>query len=262
MVFIVGAGPGDPDLLTLKALRLLQEADVIVHDRLVGAGILDHARRDARRLDVGKRAGDHPVSQGRINGILIDEARAGHRVVRLKGGDPFVFGRGGEERDALIAAGVRVEVVPGITAATGCAAAAGIPLTHRDDAHAVTFITGHRREGLADTDSGVGWRALAGPGRTLAVYMGATTATATTAGLIADGLDPATPVAVIENGTLPGQSVRLGVLAGLGELVAGSGDGPVLILIGDSVRRADAWPAGAPGVDRVDEPARRRVAAV
>ncbi len=237
IVFIVGAGPGDPDLLTLKALRLLQEADVIVHDRLVAPAVLDYGRRDARRIGVGKEKGNHSVSQSAINRTLLAEARAGRRVVRLKGGDPFVFGRGGEEREFLLRHGVPVEVVPGITAATGCAAAAGIPLTHRDHAHAVAFVTGHGKDGEPTLD----WAALARGGQTLAVYMGASTAGEIAARLLQHGLSATTPVAVIENGTRPDQRVTTGHLADLAGLAARGGQGPKLIVVGDVVRHADAW---------------------
>ncbi|TVR99792.1 MAG: uroporphyrinogen-III C-methyltransferase [Rhodospirillales bacterium] len=238
IVFIVGAGPGDPDLLTLKALRLLQEADVIVHDRLVTPAILDYARRDAEVIDVGKAKGSHACSQGEINRILLREASAGRRVVRLKGGDPFVFGRGGEERDHLRTHGIAVEVVPGITAATGCAATAGIPLTHRDHAQALTLVTGHGRDGEPDLD----WPALAGANRTVAVYMGATAAGRIAERLIGHGMAPDTPAAVIADGTRPGQQTRVGPVRALAELAAGIRPGaPALLLIGEVVRHADAW---------------------
>lgn len=248
IVHLVGAGPGDPELLTLKALRLLQQADVIVHDRLVGPRILEYARRDADRIDVGKAPGRHPVSQDQINALLLGQARAGCRVVRLKGGDPFVFGRGGEERDYLLRHGVRVEVVPGITAATGCAAAAGIPLTLRGEAQMLSIVTGHGEQGDPDLD----WRALAQDGRTICVYMGASTADRMARSLIAHGRNPATPAAVIVNGTLPEQQVLTGLLRDLPTLVNAAESGPVLILIGDVVRRAEAWsePA-APAVPAV-----------
>lgn len=238
IVHLVGAGPGDPDLLTLRAHRLLQDADVIVYDRLVAPELLDHARRDAERIYVGKARGAHVRSQDEINALLEEHARAGRRVVRLKGGDPFVFGRGGEERDHLTRAGIRVEVVPGITAATGCAAAAGIPLTDRDLAHGVSFVTGQGRDGEADVD----WAALARSGQTIVVYMGANAADRIAARLIENGLSAATPAAVIENGTRPDQRIETGTVSDLGTLAARfSGRGPLLIVIGDVVRRADAW---------------------
>ncbi|MEM8798615.1 MAG: uroporphyrinogen-III C-methyltransferase [Pseudomonadota bacterium] len=182
--------------MTLKAHRLLGAADVIVYDKLVTNEILDLARRDAKRIFVGKSRANHSVPQPQIAEILAEEAAEGGLVVRLKGGDPFIFGRGGEEVEALTAKGVPVEVVPGITAASGCAAAIGKPLTHRDHASAVTFVAGQRRD-LKDAD----WKGLAGPGRTLVVYMGLGAATDMSEKLIADGLAPQTPVAVIENGT-------------------------------------------------------------
>ncbi|TVR83614.1 MAG: uroporphyrinogen-III C-methyltransferase [Rhodospirillales bacterium] len=238
MVFIVGAGPGDPDLLTLKALRLLQEADVVVHDRLVSREILEYARRDADMIDVGKAKGCHTSTQDTINRVLAREAAAGRRVVRLKGGDPFVFGRGGEERDFLLARGIAVEVVPGITAATGCAAAAGIPLTHRDHAHALTLVTGHGRGGEPDLD----WAALAGKNQTLAVYMGVSSAGRLAERLVAHGLDPETPAAVIVDGTRPDQASHIGTVAGLERLTTGIRPGaPALLLIGHVVHHADAW---------------------
>jgi uroporphyrin-III C-methyltransferase/precorrin-2 dehydrogenase/sirohydrochlorin ferrochelatase len=236
IVHIVGAGPGAADLITLRGQRLLEQADVIVHDRLVGDGVLDLARRDADRIDVGKTPGRHPVPQDRINDILIAQARQGKRVVRLKGGDPFVFGRGGEELQALNAAGVHAEVVPGITAATACAAATGIPLTHRGHASAVTFVTGHKGDGDAPD---VDWAALARSGATLAVYMGIGGAGAIANDLSRHGLAD-TPVAVIENGTRPDQRVFTGHVRGLDALVRANGvTGPALIVIGDVTALAD-----------------------
>jgi uroporphyrin-III C-methyltransferase/precorrin-2 dehydrogenase/sirohydrochlorin ferrochelatase len=238
-VAIVGAGPGDADLLTLKAARALQEADVIVHDRLVDPGILDRARRDAERIYVGKARGSHALSQQEINELLVAKARAGLRVVRLKGGDPFVFGRGGEERAYLQAHGIAVEVVPGITAALGCAAAAGIPLTHRTAAQAATFVTGYGSEGEPDLD----WPALARGNQTLVVYMGYAAAGRIMIRLLAQGAGPATPAAAIANGTLPGQRVIAGPLASLDRMAreAGEGGAPVLLVVGEVVRHADAW---------------------
>jgi uroporphyrin-III C-methyltransferase/precorrin-2 dehydrogenase/sirohydrochlorin ferrochelatase len=236
-VDIVGAGPGDPELLTVKALRAIQDADVVVHDRLVGEGILDLVRRDARRIYVGKAKSDHALPQDRINDLLVEEARAGRRVVRLKGGDPFVFGRGGEELEALRAAGVSASVVPGITAATGCAAAAGLPLTHRDHASAVTFVTGHGVDGEPDVD----WRALAQPRHTVVIYMGLSRAGALAERLIGAGRSPATPVAIIENGTRPDQRVVTGTLADTEKLVSVFELGaPTLIVVGEVAALADA----------------------
>jgi uroporphyrin-III C-methyltransferase/precorrin-2 dehydrogenase/sirohydrochlorin ferrochelatase len=243
IVHLVGAGPGDPDLLTLRALRLLQEADVIVHDRLVAPAVLAYGRRDARRIDVGKTHGDGGRGQDAIHRILLAEARAGRRVVRLKGGDPFVFGRGGEERDFLLRHAIRVEVVAGVTAATGCAAAAGLPLTHRDHASAVTFVTGHGKNGEPVAD----WAALARARHTIAVYMGTTVADRIAHQLVDAGFDPATPVAVIANGTRADQRFATGKLVDLARLAASvRRNGPTLIVIGEVVRQADAWTAEKP----------------
>lgn len=229
VVHLVGAGPGDPELLTVKAVRILRDADVVVYDRLVSDGVLDYARRDARRIYVGKSKGEHSVPQERIEEILIEEARAGLRVVRLKGGDPFVFGRGGEELEALHRAGVEVHVVPGVTAALGCAASAQLPLTHRDHAQAVTFVTGQPKKDGPDLD----WSALASAHHTLAVYMGVGAAPALAQQLLGAGRSPATPVAVVENGTLPGERVLGGTLGELPSLITREGvDGPAILYIG------------------------------
>ena len=195
-VYLVGAGPGDPELLTLRAARLLAEAEVLVHDGLVSDDILALANPEARRISVAKKRSKHSVPQDQINEILVHEAKAGHLVVRLKGGDPFVFGRGGEEADDCIKAGVEVEVVPGISAALGCAAQARMPLTHRDASSAVTFVAGQCK-GLSDQN----WSGLAGKGRTLVIYMGVANAEAIVEKLIDDGAAPELPVAVLENGT-------------------------------------------------------------
>ena len=249
-VALVGAGPGDPELLTLRAVRLLEEADVIVYDRLVGAGILDRARRDATRIYVGKSRGAAEKSQDEINALLLAEARAGKRVIRLKGGDPFVFGRGGEEADYLARRGVRVVTVPGITAATACAAAAGIPLTHRDHVQALTFVTGQGRDGEPDLD----WAGLASGRQTIAVYMGRAMAGRIAEKLIEAGMSPATPAAMIENATLPEQWIATAPLSELGCLAAAGEDrgarAPALFVIGEVVRKAQAWA----------EPALRRAA--
>jgi len=232
-VFLVGAGPGDPDLLTLRAARLVMNATVVVHDGLVEPAILAMAPRSARMISVAKSRARHTVPQDGINDILIREARAGHDVVRLKGGDPFIFGRGGEEAEACRAAGVPVEVVPGISAANGAAAAAQIPLTHRDAASIVTFVAGQCK-GLTEQD----WSGLAGKGRTLVIYMGVATAEAISEKLMADGLAPDVPVAVIENATRPRMRVLRGPLAGLAALVAGNKvKSPALIVIGEVAAR-------------------------
>lgn len=235
-VTLVGAGPGAADLLTLRALRALQRADVIIYDALVGPEVLDFARRDAFRLYVGKAKGRHSYSQDRINGILIDEARRGSFVVRLKGGDPFVFGRGGEEVDALKSAGIDVDVIPGITAATGVAAALRLPLTQRDIANVVSFATAHPAAGKADLD----FTALADPHQTAVIYMGKTKAAEISAALIRQGRSRATPVAVIENATLPNQRILTGPLGDLPSIAHISGlTGPALIVIGEVVAKAD-----------------------
>lgn len=254
-VTLVGAGPGDPDLLTFRALRSMQQADLVVYDRLVGADILDYARRDAERVYVGKSKSGHGHGQQWINALMVREAKAGKRVVRLKGGDPMIFGRGGEELEYLRRHGVPVEVVPGVTAAAGCAAAAGFPLTHRDLAPAMTLISGHGKDGLPDLD----WAALARGRHTLVIYMGRSTAGGIAARLIDHGMAPTTPAAIIENGTRPEQKVAVGEVAGLEHMIAAAGiSGPALIVIGEVARMADAaalWAeAEAPAV------ARRRLA--
>ncbi|MEE2690479.1 MAG: siroheme synthase CysG [Pseudomonadota bacterium] len=238
VVHIVGAGPGDPELLTLKAHRLLQEADVVLYDRLVSEDILSLARRDAERLYVGKAKSNHAVPQEEIERRLIALAREGKRVVRLKGGDPFVFGRGGEELDALKAAGVPVFVTPGVTAAAGCAASAGMPLTHRDYSQAVTFVTGHAK---GEEEPNLDWKALASLGHTLVVYMGVGKARRIAANLLEAGAAAATPVAVIENGTRPDQRVLKGLLGDLGALVERSAvSGPAILVIGEVAALAAA----------------------
>lgn len=237
VVHIVGAGPGDPDLLTLKALRLIQDADVILYDRLVGEGVLKLARRDALRLYVGKAKADHAVPQEEIEARLIAYARDGKCVVRLKGGDPFIFGRGGEELDAVKAAGVPVFVTPGVTAALGCAAAAGLPLTHRDAAQALTFVTGHAK---GDADPDLDWAALARLGHTLVVYMGVGKADAIAQRLMENGRAASTPVAVIENGTRPDQKILKGTLTALARLVRDGGvEGPAILVIGEVAAKAN-----------------------
>ncbi|HUI16395.1 MAG TPA: siroheme synthase CysG [Alphaproteobacteria bacterium] len=230
IVHLVGAGPGDPELLTLRAHRLLNEADAIVHDRLVDPRVLELARRDAERIPVGKAKGRHSLRQDEINGLLVELAARGQRVVRLKGGDPFIFGRGGEELEALRAHGIAVEVVPGISAALGCAAAAQIPLTHRAYAGAVTFVSAQASAGGQAVD----WAALARLSGTIAVYMGAGEAQAVARELTAHGLDPSTPVAVIENGTRADERIRRTTLAELGRLAAAYPiAAPALMVIGE-----------------------------
>ena len=234
MVFLVGAGPGAPDLLTLRAQRLLGEADVIVHDRLVTPEVLDMARRDAERIFVGKSRANHCLKQHEINALLVRLAREGRKVVRLKGGDPLIFGRGGEEAEALAEAGIACEIVPGITAALACAAQAGIPLTHREAARSVTFATGHTKDGRLDLD----FAPLVRAETTLAIYMGIVSLPQLRTGLLAHGLAPATPAALIERGGTPRQRTLYGTLD---ELVAGAPawgeNGPTLVLIGPAVGR-------------------------
>ncbi|MEO0784456.1 MAG: siroheme synthase CysG [Pseudomonadota bacterium] len=231
VVHIVGAGPGDPELLTLKAFRLIQQADIVFHDRLVSDEIMDLVRRDAERVSVGKSKGDHSVPQPQIHELMIEAARQGKRVVRLKGGDPFIFGRGGEELEALQIAGIEAHVVPGISSALGCAASTGLPLTHRDHAQALTFVTGHAQSGgVPDLD----WNALARPGQTVVVFMGVGTAPTIAENLIAAGRASSTPVAVIENGTRDTEIRVFGTLAELPSLITGAGiKGPALLVIGE-----------------------------
>ena len=228
-VHLVGAGPGDPDLLTLRTARLVMNAKLIVHDGLVDPSILAMARPSARLVSVAKRRSRHSLPQDAINALLVREALAGNDVVRLKGGDPLIFARGGEELEACRAAGVPVEVVPGVSAALGAAAAAHLPLTHRDHASVVSFVAGQCK-GLSEQD----WTGLAGVGRTLVIYMGVATAEGIADKLIADGLSPAMPVAVIENASRPEMRVLRGPLAGLGALVADERvKSPAVIVIGE-----------------------------
>ncbi|MFK4870953.1 uroporphyrinogen-III C-methyltransferase [Novosphingobium sp. ZW T3_23] len=234
-VYLVGAGPGDPDLLTLRAARLLMNAALIVHDGLVDPAILAMAKPSARLVSVAKSRARHTLKQEEINALLVREALAGHDVVRLKGGDPFVFGRGGEEAEACHAAGVPVEVVPGISSALGASAAAQIPLTHRDHASIVTFVAGQCK-GLTDQD----WSGLAGKGRTLVIFMGIATAAQIAEKLMADGLAPDVPVAVIENATRSAMRVLRGPLAGLADLIADAKvQSPALIVIGHVTAEPD-----------------------
>lgn len=228
-VSLVGAGPGDAELLTLKAQRRLQDADVIVYDRLVGPGILEYARRDAERIDVGKTPGRFSPSQSRINQILKDHAGAGKKVVRLKGGDPYVFGRGGEEQAALAEAGIPVEVVPGITAAVACAASISLPLTWRGENRSFTIMTGTAGDGAADHD----WAALAKPGAVFSIYMGIRQANHIQRQLLAAGIAENTPVVVVENGTRANQKTVVGSIASLTRTLALGGiKGPAVIYVG------------------------------
>jgi uroporphyrin-III C-methyltransferase/precorrin-2 dehydrogenase/sirohydrochlorin ferrochelatase len=232
-VWLVGAGPGDPGLLTLKAARVLARAEVVVHDHLVAPEILAMVPQRAELIYAGKQRGRHTLTQDKINALLVRLARRGKRVVRLKGGDPFIFGRGGEEAQALARAGIRFEVVPGVTAAAGVAAYAGIPLTHRDLAQACVLVTGSRRRGAAELD----WKALARPDQTIVVYMGLPGLERISRELIAHGLSPRTPAAIIQQGTTATQRVVAGTLAALPRLAAEAQlRAPTLIVIGRVVR--------------------------
>ena len=239
-VYLVGAGPGDPELLTLRAARLLAQADVVVYDHLVGDGVLDLVSPSAERIYVGKERSNHSMAQEQINALLVRQASLGRQVVRLKGGDPFVFGRGGEELQALAAEGIPFEVVPGITAACGVASYAGIPLTHRDYAQSCLFVTGHLKNGSCDLD----WPALARPRQTVVIYMGLGGLAEICTQLIAHGQPPGLPAAVVQQGTTLDQRVVCGTLTDLPAQVARAGLlSPCLIIVGEVVRLHDqlAW---------------------
>ena len=238
-VFLVGAGPGDPELMTVKAVRILRGADVVVHDGLVSAAVLDLVPAAARRIAVAKRRARHSVAQEDIEALLVGLARQGLRVVRLKGGDPFVFGRGGEELEACRAAGVPCEVVPGVTAALAAAATGGAPLTHRAFAQAVTFVTGHAASGeMPDLD----FASLARANQTVVIYMGLASASVIAARLIAAGRAPSTPALLVENASLADERRVVTVLGDLGR-AAGGLSGPALLMIGEAMAMAQASPA-------------------
>jgi uroporphyrin-III C-methyltransferase/precorrin-2 dehydrogenase/sirohydrochlorin ferrochelatase len=236
-VTLVGAGPGDPDLLTIKALRALQDADIIFYDELVSRQVLDRARRDAARIPVGRRVGKPGIGQGAINRLLIDAAQSGQRAVRLKGGDPFIFGRGGEEVEALRDAGVAYSVIPGITAGLGAAAEFDVPLTFRGEALRITFLTAHKAKDAETVD----WSALTDGKMTVVVYMGMTAAPAIRAGLLAAGRSPQTPVGVFARATRPDSQAVVGALENLPALVREIDGGPAILVIGDVVAHSSAW---------------------
>lgn len=235
-VYLVGAGPGDPELLTLKALRLIRQADVVLHDRLVSSQILDLIPPTTEKVHVGKARAQHTLPQASINQLLVDHARQGKVVVRLKGGDPFIFGRGGEEIETLAAEGIAFEVVPGITAASGCAAYAGIPLTHRDYAQSVRFVTGHLKDDTCDLP----WAELIHEHQTLVIYMGLLGLPAIMQALIAHGMRPDMPVALIARGTRADQQVVSGSLGTIADRVAAADvKAPTLLIIGEVVSLRD-----------------------
>ncbi|MCW8878419.1 MAG: siroheme synthase CysG [Kangiellaceae bacterium] len=231
-VYLVGAGPGDPELLTFKALRLMQQADVVIYDRLVTPEILDLTRRDAHKIYVGKKSKYHCVPQKDINSLLLEYAEKGHRVLRLKGGDPFIFGRGGEEAEELVKRQIPFQVVPGITSAAGASTYSGIPLTHRDYSHSVTFVTGHLKNDTCDLN----WKALAQPGQTLVIYMGLAGLATISTQLVNHGLPDSTPVALVQNATRGNQKVVIGNLSNI-EKVAKENEvvSPALIFVGEVI---------------------------
>lgn len=232
-VYLVGAGPGDPDLLTLKAARLIAQADVVLYDRLVSDAIMAMIPDSTEKIHVGKARANHSVPQESINQMLVKHAKAGKSVLRLKGGDPFIFGRGGEELETLADAGVEFEVVPGITAASGCSAYAGIPLTHRDYAQSVRFVTGHLKNNTADLP----WKELIHKQQTLVIYMGLLGLANISQQLMAHGMAPTTPIALVSRGTLAGQTVVEGTLENIvAKIKAREISAPTLLIVGDVVR--------------------------
>ena len=243
-VYLVGTGPGDPDLLTFRALRLMQKSDIVLHDRLVPNGILELVHRDAERLFVGKKRGDHAVPQEEISRLLVSFAKDGKRVLRLKGGDPFMFGRGGEEIEMLASKNIAFQVVPGISAGNGCAAYAGIPLTHRDHAHSCTFVTGHTKDGKLH----INWKMMINPDQTIVVYMGLNSLPTFFELFIEHGGDPKMPAAVVDNGTRIRQRVVTGDVRTLPDIVEkASFEGPAIIIIGTVVRLREklSWYQGS-----------------
>ncbi len=234
-VYLVGSGPGDPELLTLKARRLIDSAEIIIYDQLPGKAILDSMPANAEKIDVGKYAGNHTMTQAEINELLVQKAKEGKTIVRLKGGDPYVFGRGGEEAEVLVAEGIEFEVVPGITSAIAVPAYAGIPVTHRENTSMVTFITGH--EDPTKTESGLNWETLAKFEGTIVILMGVKMLGRNAEELIKHGKDPNTPVAVIEKGTRPDQRVTIGTLANIADLAKENKiKAPAITVIGDVVK--------------------------
>jgi uroporphyrin-III C-methyltransferase/precorrin-2 dehydrogenase/sirohydrochlorin ferrochelatase len=235
-VYLVGAGPGDPDLLTFRALRLMQKADVVLYDRLTDEDVLNLVRREAKRIYVGKQPEDHELPQGEISALLVKLAKEGKRVLRLKGGDPFMFGRGGEEIEALAAQGIPFQVCPGVTAAIGAAAYAGIPLTHRDHAQACVFVTGHGKDGKITLD----WTALLQPRQTVAIYMGLRNLEALAQEFVAHGASADLPAAIVDNATRVGQRVIVGTLGTLAAKArAAELAGPSIIIVGTVVTLRD-----------------------
>jgi len=238
-VYLVGAGPGDPELISVKGRRLLEEADVVIYDRLVAQGVLAYIKPDSEKIFVGKMNSFHTIPQDDINRLLVEKAREGNKVVRLKGGDPYIFGRGAEEAAFLSERGIEFEVVPGITAASGVAAYSGIPLTFREYASAVTFITGHRRE--TEDPADINWAALAGDDHTLVFYMGVKNLDIIATKLIAHGRDPDTPAAVVRSGTTPEQKTVSGALSEISRLAeSASITPPALLIVGEVINMRDS----------------------